>query len=177
MTSFQLSTERLILRPHQREDIPFMVKLNSDPEVVRYTGNGPIDESQAEAILIRCASQFNERKIGRFVVLEKSTGEKLGWSGLIWIEDRKVFDIGYRFLQEKWGRGYATESSLECLRYGFRGLQLNEITAEADARNTSSLKVLKKLGLQQIGRRRDDDGDILDFRITKDQYDKMTVWF
>lgn len=72
MTRFELRTERLILRPHRVEDIPFMIKLNSDPEVTRYTGNGPLTEAEAAAIVARCDTAFASRRIGRFVATESA---------------------------------------------------------------------------------------------------------
>ena len=38
-TAYVLTTARLGLRPHDAADAAFMVELNSDPEVVRYTGD------------------------------------------------------------------------------------------------------------------------------------------
>ena len=49
--------------------------------------------------------------MGRFIVIEKSSGEKIGWSGLAFLKDRKVVDLGFRFKKNKWNLGYATESS------------------------------------------------------------------
>ncbi len=147
-----------------------MLALNANPKVVQFTGDGQITKQDAAQILTRCASQFTERGIGRIVVLDRATGEKLGWSGLIWIEDRQVIDLGYRFSQEHWGKGYATESSLECLRYGFEDLKFDEISARVDSRNIDSLKVLKKLGFSEGRPGKDDRGEFLDFIMSQSEY-------
>ena len=129
-----------------------MVRLNSDPEVVRYTGDTSLGIDEAKVVIERLMGQFTERRIGRFVAIEKATGEKIGWTGLKWEVERKVIDLGYRFQQDRWGKGYATEASIECLRYGFDDLGYQEITAMADPANTASVHVLQKLGFRETAR-------------------------
>ena len=50
---FKLETERLILRPHQRDDLSFMIELNADPDVNLYTGDGTISEDEALKIITK----------------------------------------------------------------------------------------------------------------------------
>lgn len=170
MNSFVLQTERLILRPHHFSDVNFMVELNSDIEVTRYTGDGPINEVDAEFILKKLAIQFSKERMGRFLVFEKLTGEKIGWAGLSFLQDRGVVDLGYRFLRNKWRLGYATEASKECLRYGFTELNIPEITARVDSLNVSSIRVLEKLMMTRHSAGLDADGEYFDYRLTKIDY-------
>jgi RimJ/RimL family protein N-acetyltransferase len=58
-------------------------------------------------------------------------------------------DIGYRFIQQHWGKGYATESAQATLDYGFSVLQFEEICSFADLRNEPSQRVLSKIGLER----------------------------
>lgn len=55
-----------------------MIELNSNIEVTRYTGDGTVTEAEAKSIISRLTTQFNEARMGRFVAIEKSTGEKIG---------------------------------------------------------------------------------------------------
>ena len=166
MSNFTITTNRLILRPHQLDDVPFMVELNSDIEVTRYTGDGAITEEDAKNIVTRLSQQFKEARMGRFLAIEKSTGEKIGWTGLAHLKDRNVIDLGYRFLRNRWGIGYATEASLACLDYGFNELKISEITARVDALNVASIRVLKKIGMTQFASGKDDEGEYFDFIIS-----------
>jgi len=59
-------------------------------------------------------------------------------------------DIGYRFLPEFLGKGYATEASLASIEYGFKNLKYNIIYGAADIENIASNKVLQKIGLNFI---------------------------
>lgn len=46
------------------------------------------------------------------------------------------------------GKGYATESALASLNYGFKKLNLKRIIGRAMKENIASIKVLQKIGLE-----------------------------
>ncbi|MDC0677626.1 GNAT family N-acetyltransferase [Sorangium atrum] len=147
-----LLTERLSLRPHRLADVRFMMELNSDPEVVRYTGDTAFAcEDEARAVVARLARQFEDFRMGRLIVSDRTTGEKLGWCGLRWHDDLEVADLGYRFFRKHWGRGYATESAAACIRYAVEELRLPRLVAHAMLENAASVKVLEKLGFCRTG--------------------------
>ncbi|XXX73153.1 GNAT family N-acetyltransferase [Sorangium sp. So ce134] len=147
-----LSTERLSLRPHRPSDVPFMMQLNADPEVIRYTGDPAFaSEDEARAVIARLARQFEAFRMGRFVVSDRKTGEKLGWCGLRWHEDEGLADLGYRFFRKHWGKGYATEAAAACVRYAFEELGLPRLVAHAMLENAASVRVLEKLGFRRTG--------------------------
>ena len=154
---FHVETERLILRELKQVDLEGMFELDSNPEVHKYLGNKPvktIEESQKRIESIR--NQYQKHGIGRFAVIEKSSGDFMGWSGLKFNtgdketlgEKKDFYDIGYRFIPKYWGKGYATETSFAILHYGFTKLKLDTIVGAADTKNIASNKVLQKIGLQ-----------------------------
>lgn len=161
---FRLDTPRLLLRVHREEDAPFMVRLNSDPEVVRYVGDGPLDPAKARELIAGLRRQFRERGLGRLIVVEKATGEPVGWCGLKLLDDG-VVDLGYRFLRDRWGRGYATEAGAAALAYGFETLGLREIRAHALAPNEASFRVMRKLGMAEARRGEDVLGPFAEYRV------------
>jgi RimJ/RimL family protein N-acetyltransferase len=57
-------------------------------------------------------------------------------------------DLGYRFHKRFWGKGYATESSILSLDYGFDTLPLTNVIARACNENVASIKVMQKLGMR-----------------------------
>lgn len=159
--------QRLILRPHRYADAEFMVELNSDPEVTAHTPDGPLPGLDvAEAIVKSLRQQFVDRRIGRFIVEDSSTGRAIGWCGLKWLEESDEIDLGYRFLRETWGKGVATEAARSCLHYGFKELHFSRITARVLPRNAGSIKVLQKLGMREIGTVTEDKTTYLYFEIT-----------
>ena len=143
-----LVTPRLLLRKKVVEDAPFFFEMNSDPIVNKYTGDGPFkDMKAAEDIVKYVIDQYEKNGYGRWLVADKITGEPLGWCGLKYHDDTKDTDIGYRFPQRHWGKGYATESAKACIDYGFNVFKLKRIIGNAMQENTASINVFKKLGM------------------------------
>lgn len=152
----QAETERLILRELVMPDDVGMFKLDSDPQVHRYLGNAPVKSlSESREIIAYIREQYTEVGIGRWAVIEKSTGEFVGWSGLKFVTDMinqhsNFYDIGYRIRRKHWGKGYATESAIGVLNYGFNKLNLPVIYGMAHVDNSASNHILKKIGLNLV---------------------------
>jgi len=150
-----LQSSRLYYRELLPSDDIGMFALDSDPEVHRYLGNNPVkDIGQSRAMIAFVREQYRTNGIGRMAVILKETGEFTGWAGLkletnINGHDR-FYDLGYRFIREYWGNGYATEAALFFVNYGFKVLHLQKINASALTANTGSCKALQKAGLQFV---------------------------
>ena len=143
-----LETPRLFLRKKRIEDAPFLLELNSNPLVIQYTGDVAFKNlKEAENIVGYIMNQYTQNGYGRLLVIEKATGNYLGWCGLKYHADSKETDIGYRFLQSEWGKGYATEAAKACIEYGFSNLQLTRIIGNAMKQNVASINVFKKLDM------------------------------
>lgn len=165
-----LTTERLSLRPFTLNDVQFMFDLNVDPEVVRYTGNSSFKNiEETREVVSSLIQQYTERKMGRFVVSDLKTRERLGWCGLKWLGNEEGIDLGYRFFRRFWGRGLATESSKACLNYGFHVLGLSKIVAHAMTENTASVRVLEKLGFKQTRKFIAEDHEVIGFELFKNE--------
>ena len=151
-----VETERLILREILPSDVDGMFELDSDPLVHKYLGNAPIQTiAQAKKGIEFIRKQYVERGIGRWAAIEKSTGDFIGWSGLKlnikgeeFNDKVNFYDVGYRFIPRYWGKGYATESALAALKYGFETMKLKTIVGAAEEDNIGSNKVLLKIGLR-----------------------------
>ena len=51
---------------------------------------------------------------------------------------------------KNWGKGIATEVAIECLKYGFDTLNLDEICAAVNINNLASDKILRRIGLRFV---------------------------
>ncbi|MFK2818535.1 GNAT family N-acetyltransferase [Flavobacteriaceae sp. LMIT009] len=151
-----VETERLILREILPIDVDGMFELDSDPEVHKYLGNNPIKtKEEASKAISFIRQQYAERGIGRWAVIEKASGDFTGWSGFkLNMKGEELngkvnfYDIGYRFIPRYWGQGYATESAIATLKYGFETMNLQTIVGAAEQDNIGSNKILKKIGLR-----------------------------
>lgn len=168
---FISETKRLILRKMEISDAAFFFELNSNPNVTKHTGDAAFNDlKEAEAITQYVISQYEKYGFGRWLVIEKATRQPIGWCGLKYHEDLKMVDLGYRFLEEKWGKGYATESSIASLYYGFENLNLTKITGRASVDNTASINVFKKLGMSFIKTEHFHEHDAVIYEITKEEF-------
>lgn len=149
----KVETERLILRELTVADDAGMFELDSNPEVHKYLGNNPIHTiEQAREVIGIVQKQYKDNGIGRWAVIEKATGNFVGWSGLKFIteyENNQIhfYDIGYRLMPKYWGKGYATESAKAAIEYGFTKLNVTEIIGSANVENVKSRRALEKCGL------------------------------
>lgn len=140
-----LETPRLLLREFEITDAENFYLLNSDHDVIRYTGDVAFKNLDEAKALIENYVPYKRDGYGRWTVVLKETKEILGWCGLRFIEDTKHIDLGYRFMKKYWNKGYATEAARACVEYGFQKLGMTEIIARAMKENLSSIEVMKKL--------------------------------
>lgn len=144
----KLETPRLYLREFTIDDAQLLIDLNSNQNVTRYTGDGPLkDLEEAQYILTDIIFPQYKNNIGRWAVHLKSNNEFIGWCGLKFIAQDNEIDLGYRFFENHWGQGYASESAKAVLEYGVNNLKLKNIIARAAKDNVASINVLKKLGM------------------------------
>ncbi len=144
-----LYTNRLILRPFSERDIDSAYEMNLDSEVSRYTGDGGI-VSRAETgrrIIEDVMGDYKKYGYGRLAVEVKNGPSFIGFCGLKYLDDFDLVDIGFRFMQAYWGKGYATESARACMEYGFKNLELTKIVGFVLPENNRSINVLRKLGM------------------------------
>lgn len=153
-----LETERFVLREINEQDLPAILSMNRDPDVLKYLHEIPLrDLEHARDIVEKIIYPQYKRGLGRWAVIEKSSGQFTGWCGLKHRPELNETDLGYRFLKANWGRGIATETASEVLNYGFRELQLKDITGRAHVENLASQKILEKIGMQFIREETVDD--------------------
>lgn len=142
-----LETDRLLLRELTVEDADNFYKLNENPNVIRYTGDSPFEDIEEAYAFLQNYKDYEVNGYGRWVVIDQSSHEFLGWCGLKYDRSKDETDIGFRFFEEHWNKGLATESAAACLKYGFEQLNLKKIVGRAMSDNIASIMVLQKLGL------------------------------
>jgi ribosomal-protein-alanine N-acetyltransferase len=151
MTIFA-DTGRTILREITLDDVDPFFEMDSDPEVHRYLGTQPIKNKDQVVDMIKyIRQQYVDNGIGRWAIVDKSTNQFIGWTGLKLVKDlinnqTNYYDLGYRLNRKYWGQGYATETARASLSYGFDKLNLNEMIATVNCENAASNKVVEKLG-------------------------------
>ena len=142
-----LKTERLLLRELNLDDAEKFYRLNLNPNVIKYTGNSAFKDIDEAKEFLKNYQDYKLNGFGRWTVIEKSTNKVLGWCGLKYDQNLDETDIGFRFFEEYWNKGFATESAKASINYGFETLKLKTIVGRAMSENLASIKVLEKIGL------------------------------
>ncbi|MGA5761829.1 GNAT family N-acetyltransferase [Nonomuraea bangladeshensis] len=146
-----IRTERLLLREPEARDRTTFIELLASPEVHAYLG-GPRPRDELE----REMPEVPERRPGSFVVeldgamigqvlLRRATGHRrpaaVGKA-----------DLGYLFLPEAWGRGYAAEACAAALGW-FDGVLPGEpVVLTTQSANVGSMRLAAKLGFTEVER-------------------------
>ncbi|WP_129021882.1 GNAT family N-acetyltransferase [Edaphocola flava] len=164
MPDILLETERLLLREIMEADATDLFEMDSDPDVHRYIYNQPLKQIEEQYKMIdMLQQQYRDYGIARWAVVDKLNGECLGWAGLKFFPEpfnghQHFYELGYRFKQKHWGKGYATEAGKAIVDYGFTQLNTDNLYAMTDVDNAASQHVLGKLGFRFIEVFEDEDG-------------------
>ena len=142
-----LETERLYLREMTPDDARNAYSLNSDPDVIKYTGDAAFETVEEARQFLKQYDHFRKYGFGRWGVMDKTTDEFLGWCGLKYTPELNEYDIGFRFFKKHWNKGYATEAAKACLTLGFEQFGMNTIVGRVMKENGASIKVLEKIGM------------------------------
>ncbi len=144
-------TSRLLVRQYTIDDAENFFVLNSDPDVIKYIRPAKTRQ-QAFQFLQENIEYYKEfPAYGRWATLEKSNDLFIGSFMLrpSTVVSGEV-ELGYSFLKNFWGKGYASESVKGGLEYAFSRLKLSSLVAITQVENIASQKVLLKSGFTQL---------------------------
>lgn len=148
-------TRRLSFRPINAADFDSLLRMNSDPEVMKYVGDGSIRNHHQMLVELDMLISHYTRKpgLGIWALESKDSCSFIGAAGLAYYDNTTEIELGYRILKEYWNKGYATEAANSILKYGFEVLRLKKIVSSAHPENLASRKVMEKTGMKLIDHR------------------------
>jgi len=144
------STQRLILRTLDEDDLDFLMSIWGDPEVMRHSGGPGSREQEVKSLKFYIRLQ-KEKGYSPYAVIDKVSNHFLGVCGFNPPSDLGAIELMYHFAKEHWGKGYATEAAKACLNYAQQNEITHQLAAFIDPANQGSEKVLRKLGFQYMG--------------------------
>ncbi len=142
-------TNRLILRHWEKEDAEQLFEICGNADVMAYVGDGKPFENmeRTEKFLDWVQKYQKENGFCRWAVIEKDSEKIVGSCGFARLENGEI-DFGYLFAKDTWGKSYATEAGLKCVKYGLNKLKFAKIVAMVDVENMPSKRVLEKIGFK-----------------------------
>jgi aminoglycoside 6'-N-acetyltransferase len=146
-------TERLTLRRFTPLDAERFAAYRSDPAVARFQGwDAPLPLAEAQESVERFASSDPEAA-GWFQYAVDLDGVLIGDVGLNLHQNLMQADLGFTFATQYQRKGYASEAVRGLLEHVFAERELHRVSAEADARNTASTRLLERVGFTREGLR------------------------
>ncbi|KOU16824.1 GNAT family N-acetyltransferase [Streptomyces sp. WM6368] len=149
-----IRTERLVLRQSEARDRAAVIELFASPEVGTYTG-GPRPRDELEAAV----PEVPGRRPGFFVI--DVDGAMIG---MITLDRRDAgrpghvrpdageVELGYMFLPEAWGRGYAAEACAAALDWCADALPGEPVVLCTQTANDRAMRLAARLGFTEVER-------------------------
>ncbi|MGB6408708.1 MAG: GNAT family N-acetyltransferase [Planococcus donghaensis] len=148
----KIETKRLTLMPCDNGSIEMMEKQGYD--------NGPHSLNH----IYELSKDPTLYGWGSWLVMRKSDGLIVGDAGFKGPPNsNKEVEIGYGFLESCWHMGYATEAVESLVTWAFNLSVVERIIAETEVENIGSIRVLQKVGMNQLEKK----GDMLYWELRK----------
>jgi RimJ/RimL family protein N-acetyltransferase len=144
-----LETARLRVRTARPDDHAFFYALVNDPAFIEHIGDKGIrtlDEARS-ALLSGPIAMQEERGHSLYVVELKDNSTPIGMCGLIKRDTLDCVDIGYAYLPDWRGQGYAFEAAQAVLAHA-PTLGIQRLLAIVSPGNVASNGLLRKLGMR-----------------------------
>ena len=149
-----LESSRLILRPWQNSDLAPFAEMNANAQVMQYFPK-LLNQHESDALAEKFQHLIKVKGWGFWALELKQTGQFIGFSGLHAQPDLFEFspctEIGWRVDPAFWHQGYATEAAIECLKFAFAILKLQDIKAFTAKQNKASEWVMLRVGMRHEG--------------------------
>jgi len=159
-----IETKRLNLRWLAETDDEFILDLLNQPSWLEYIGDrGVRNLDDARAYIHNGPlAMISQHGFGLYLVELKDTGMPMGLCGLLKREALDDVDIGFAFLPDYCGLGYAREAANACLEYAGAHIGLERLVAITVPTNQSSIRLLESLGMHhECDVRLDEGGELL----------------
>ena len=174
-----LVTQRLILRRFTLDDTAFIIELLNTEGWIKYIGEKNVkttDEARAYLENGPLKSYRNEG-FGLALVELKADHVPIGMCGLISREYLDHLDVGFAFLPNHTGLGYAFEIVKKTVEHALRELKQQKLFAITLPQNYSSIKLLTKIGFKYDNNfiTPDTNEELCLYSIAREDFDKWNV--
>lgn len=145
-TNYLIETERLFIRQFELSDAAFILQLLNAQSWKRYIGDRGVKTIADAQTYIASGplKSYHKNKYGAWLVWLKETNTPIGMCGLFKRDFLPTPDIGFAFLPEFEGKGFAREAVKATLTYASDHLQQERLLAYTKNDNTRSVHLLQR---------------------------------
>jgi RimJ/RimL family protein N-acetyltransferase len=148
MNEITIKTPRLIIRHFREDDADDLFEMLSNRDVYRFEPGSPISRDHASQRALECSQdpafwavvlQGDQKMVGRLYFNQVDPKHLLTW------------ELGYIFNPAYHNQGYASESALALIQYGFTQWDVHRVVAYCSPQNIPSWRVMEKIGMRREG--------------------------
>ena len=169
-----LKTKRLILHQVNISDRKFIVEYLSDDDQAKYL---PLDRAysdiEAQKWFDLRLKHWSRHNFGTFIIYVNSLHSAIGYCGIEHVKNTRLIDIRYGITKQFWGHGYAHESALAVIHYGFSDLCVEKLYGAAVPQNIPSIKLLEKIGMERDNCFYEYGEEVSHYSLTAERYNKV----
>lgn len=158
------TTERLTIRLLEWSDSDLFFDMSGNPNVMEPIPTKTLNREESD-IHLKILLKLDPDGIKKVWAVElKETGDFIGLAAIV---ENDEFDeeVGYRFRESQWGKGYGTEVTIGVINYAFNQLDLEKLAADANTANPRSMKILDKF-FTKVRQFQNDNGNCVDQRFS-----------
>ncbi len=147
MTSFTIptiETERLVLRAPHKDDLPAMTAFFATER--SHMVGGPKDATGCWDSLVKRLGHWALNGFGLWHLTEKSSGDFVGWAGMIYAPGWHEPELGWTLMEEAEGKGLGFEAAQSARAFAAQHQGLNGVMSYIAHANTRSRALAERLG-------------------------------
>ncbi|MDQ6693907.1 MAG: GNAT family N-acetyltransferase [Chloroflexota bacterium] len=150
-----LESARLLIRPFTMDDLEEAYNIfEGHPDVWRYDPGRPNTREERRDLLQYRIAEYKRHGFGCMALTLKNGGKLIGYCGLqlyLWQREplsSPEIELFYKLGRDYWSHGYATEACVRMLQHAWQDLHLPRIVTWALAKNSESVALMKRIGMQ-----------------------------
>lgn len=163
-------SEKLEYRFLNSNDAKLLFCFNSSIDNLVFVPRKPFKSiDEANDLLSKFLKSMEEKTSIWWAFQTLKSGRSIGYGGLFGIDyENRRAEIGYGFLREFWGKGYASSIVDYITNFGFSELKLHRIYGLVYPENKASIRVLEKNGYLN-------EGIMHDYYYAREKYFDMSL--
>lgn len=151
-----ISTPNFVMTKMTSADGDKYFRLSNNANVMKYVTGHALDRQESDSMLKSLLAEYgHDTYLGRYLIERRHSQELIGIAKLDRMEGE--VEIGYRIMEEHWGKGIATEIAKGLIDFAAKNLKAEHVIAYVNVNNAASIRVLEKAGMMNVARIEDID--------------------
>ncbi|GGC09836.1 GNAT family N-acetyltransferase [Dyadobacter sediminis] len=144
-----IKTKRFVLTKMTAADGDKYFRISNNANVMKYVTGYSLSRTESDEMLKGFLAEYgSDTYLGRYLIESLENGELIGAAKLDRIGSE--IEIGYRVVEEQWGKGIATEIADGLIRFARKKLDPSKVIAFVNVNNSASIRVLEKAGMVNV---------------------------